>query len=55
MSSAPYLVPRASALTLLLPICRLFLDVVLWHAWLSGDAYILLRTVDRAVRGHGLR
>jgi arabinofuranosyltransferase len=28
---------------------------MLWHAWLSDDAYILLRSVDNAVRGYGLR
>ncbi|ATB43893.1 hypothetical protein CYFUS_009374 [Cystobacter fuscus] len=47
--------PRLPPRSLLLATCALFLGVVLWHAWLSDDAYILLRSVDHTVRGFGPR
>ncbi|WNG44208.1 hypothetical protein F0U60_08890 [Archangium minus] len=46
---------RPTPRSLLLATCALLLGVVLWHAWISDDAYILLRSVDHAVRGFGLR
>ncbi len=45
--------PRPTPLAWLVATCVLLLGVVLWHAWHSDDAYILLRSVDHLVRSPG--